>query len=338
MVHRRLFLSFCWFIWVLGLAACGGSQAKKDPVSSPTSADYDAVKGRAKAAHDGKPVPASEPSPAPLSPAPEYTPPKAKVGEKDPRGCTWVEAESKIIVSKDQTANQAEAAAISEARILAMQDFLGVKVQSRFMDFHQESLRNENRLTENILQTTRDGHIVDEKILEKGWRDMSDCQHCRYFVRLKSCLLQDSPGTDKDFTVELKISRPSFVEGDEAVLEVTASKDCFLYLYNVNIDNWETSLLVPNDYVPQAKLIGGQTWEYPDAEAKNRGIRLIAQLPEANPPVSKSGETIRVIASKVALPRSTIDPSHGFLAIVRRLISGKVSWAEHSEAFTISKK
>lgn len=336
MVRQRYLLAgACWTLCLAGLAACGGASPKKDAGPAPTPAEYEAVKGRAKAAHDNK-APSLEPAPVPLSPAPEFTPPQAKIGVKDSAGCTWVEAEAKIIVSKDQTANQAEAAAISEARILAMQDFLGVSVKSRFMDFHQEGLRNENRLTENILQTTRDGHILKEEILEKGWRDMSECQHCRYFVKLKTCLLQDPPGSDKDFQVELKISQPNFKEGDEAVISVTATKDCFLYLYNVNIENWETSLLVPNDQVPQAKLSGGQAWEYPDSEAKKHGVRLIAQLPESNP--SMSAETIRVVASKVPLPRSTTDPAHGFLAIMRRLNSTKSAWAEDSEAFTISKK
>ena len=269
-----------------------------------------------------------------LSVAPEVVAPKAKILEKDAQGCTWIESEGTVVVSELESPHQARAGAVAQARINAMQDFLGIEVKSRSLDYQQEGLREQKSLTESMLQTTRQGRILKEEITAKGYKSLSDCENCRYWVRLKTCLMPIPEAHDKDFSVELKV-RERFDEGDEAKITVTATRDCYIYLYDVGMD-WETSILVPNEYVPQAKLGAGEAWQYPDSAASKRGIHLVAQLPESRPPVS--AETIRVIASRTPLPESLIDPKRdGFLGVLRRLNLSKADWEDDAAAFTIYK-
>jgi hypothetical protein len=301
---------------------CGCVQRRIFPVESLKFTTHSAALG-------------SEEGASPPVQAPEAVARKARVLTKSSQGCTWLESEGLVTVSEQDSRHQARAAAVEEARKSAMQDFLGVEVHSRFMDFQQEGLRDQKSLTESILRTTRLGRILDEELLSEKYLDLPGCLACRYRVLLKSCLIPIPDTSDKDFRVELGLSRTRFVEGDEARLSVTASHDCYLYLYNVGME-WETALLVPNEIFPEVRLGAGQTWEYPNEEARKRGVHLVAQLPKGK---NISAETIRVVASKIPLERKLKDPAGmGYLGILRRLHSSRLDWAEDIQAFTIYRR
>jgi hypothetical protein len=220
-----------------------------------------------------------------------------------------------------------------------VQDFLGVEVKSKFMDFQQEGLRKESRLTEGILQTTRSGRILKELVLEEGYKDAPDCPGCLYRLRLKACAVPRESGADKDFSVQLGVSSQHYRSGDEAKLTVTATRDCWIYLYNIYDlgAKDQTALVVPNENVKEKRLKAGESWEYPDEEARKLGVRLVAELPQAGDEVS--AETIRVIASKAALSQTITSPADGgWLGVLRRLNRASVEWTDDAEAYTIYKK
>jgi hypothetical protein len=262
-----------------------------------------------------------------------------KILGKDSKGCTWVEGNASVVVGDQDSRHQARAAAIEQARSAAVQDFLGVDINSKFMDFQQEGLRGDARLTENILQTTRNGRILKESIMEEGYRDAPDCPSCRYHVILKACVLPLDPTADKLFRVDLQINRVRFVSGDQATLTITATRDCSVYLYDVYDlgEKDKTALVVPNEAVPSKTLKAGETWEYPDADAKARGVKLVAELPRPGDTVS--AEVIRVIAAETPLPAAVYDPTDGgYLGVLRRLHRSRTQWAEDAEAYTIYNK
>lgn len=309
----------------------------------------EAVRARAEAAHAGKPEPSAvspaAPAPAPaaaeaLAPRRELDERKGRTLRKDPEGCTWVEGEASIVAGDQDTRQQARASAFEHARAAAVQDFLGVELRSRFMDFQQEGLRGESRLTENILLTTRSGRILKEKVLEEGYRDAPDCPSCRYRVKCACCVLQRDAGGDKDFHVELEMSRVRFVEGDDARFRVTATRDSYLYVYDVYDlgRDAKTDLVLPNAAYPEIKLKAGESWEYPSEEAFKRGVQSFkATLPRPGDEVS--AETLRVIVSKAALPKKVYDPADGgWLGVLRRLHRSKVEWTDDADAFTIYKR
>lgn len=264
----------------------------------------------------------------------------AKILGTDPEGCTWIEGVASVAVGEQDTMHQARAMAIEQARAAAIQDFAGVDVKSKFMDFQQEGLRRESRLTESILQTTRNGRILKEEVLEQGYRDAPGCPSCRYRARLKACVLARSEAGDKDFMVELALNRVRFVHGDEAKITVTPTRDCWVYLYDVYDlgADAKTALVAPNELVREVKLAAGQTWEYPDSSARKLGIAsLTAELPKPEDEIS--AETIRVVASRTPLKPEVYDPTDGgWLGVLRRLHRSRADWAEDAEAFTIYKR
>ena len=271
-----------------------------------------------------------------VTPAPEARPEKAKVLEADPRGCTWLESKGLVTVGEDEGRGQIRAAAINAARNEAMRDFLGVGVKSRTMDFQQEGLKDNQQVIETMLMTTRQGRILDENVVSEGYRDLPDCPGCRYAVTLKTCIQPRPKDADQDFSVDLGLSRNRLLEGDEVKLNVTATKDCYAYVYDLWQDSEKAAIVVPNEVVREVRLKAGEQWEYPDDKAKAGGVvALQAALPEGS---KVSAETIRVVASKVPLPAATTDPSQGFLAVLRRMNARKIDWAEDAQAFTIYKK
>jgi hypothetical protein len=269
----------------------------------------------------------------------EMTDRSGKILGTDRDGCTWVSGEAVVTVGDQDTRHQARAAAIEQARAAAVQDFLGVDVRSRLLDFEQEGLRRQERLTESLLQTTRNGRILKEQLLSEGYRDAPDCPGCRYAVALKDCVVPRPEESDKNFRVELGLSRTRFVQGDPAKITVTATRDCTVYLYDLYDlgTDAKTALIVPNAAVPQKTLKAGETWTYPDADAAQAGVSLAAQLPDAKDDVS--AETIRVVASKAPLPASVYDPTDGgWFGVMRRLNREKVEWTDDAAAFTIYRK
>ena len=264
---------------------------------------------------------------------------RGKVLLVDPEGCTWLEGFVSVAAGSQDTPHQTRAAVMEQARAAAVQDFLGVEVKSKFMDFQQEGLRHDARLTEGILQTTRNGRILKEQVLEEGYRDAPGCPHCLFDLRLKACVVPRDSGDDKDFAVDLGVSSQHYRNGEEARITVTATRDCWIYLYNIydlGVKD-RTALVVPNENVKEKRLKAGESWEYPDEEAKKLGVRLVAELPQASDDVS--AETIRVVASKSALSKTVISPEDGgWLGVLRRLHRSKVEWTDDVEAYTILKR
>ena len=339
------------------LAGCGGKAQVKAPASMLDAGTAGAVKGRADKAfaeHDREGGAASAVTAKPQTERALVAPTgtsldeagknevqerRGKILGTDPEGCTWVEGEASVSAGEQDSRHQVRAAAVEQARAAAVQDFLGVDVKSKFMDFQQEGLRSEARLTESILQTTRNGRILKEGVLEEGYNDTPGCPACRYHVKLKACVVPRDVASDRDFHAELQLSRVRFVQGDEAKIRVTVTRDCSVYLYNVyGLGSHEaTALVVPNEVVAEKHLRAGESWEYPDEEARKHGVRLVAELPRASDEVS--AETVRVVVSKSPLPKSVYDPTDGgWFGVMRRLNRTKTEWTEDAEAFTIYKR
>lgn len=275
--------------------------------------------------------------------------PDVQVLQTDPDGCTWVEAKSSISFGQQDTKHQAKAQAISEARAKAIEGFLGVKVQDRFMNFMQESsLKGQVGLTESLIRVTQLGRILKEVVLRVGPEDAGD----RYFAHIRACVVPLTDQSDKGFKVDVSLNRTRFVDGDEGLITVTATRDAYLYIYSVDVD-WNAVMLFPNDFAPDNHVKTGGVFLFPTEELKQRGVKVKARLPVG---AVVSAEMIRVIASKEPLPLSLIDPATKnatqkydrarseslgagtFLNLMHKLNATQIEWVEDAQAFTIYKR
>lgn len=261
--------------------------------------------------------------------------PDAEILGQDAEGCTWVESRAMILFGDHDTKHQARAQAVSEARVKAMQRLLGVRLQHNFIDFQQESsLKGEVTLTDHLLRVTQLGRVLKEEILSAGPVDVPGCAGCRFEAHIRACIVPLRDMTDRDFAVQLSLNRPRFRDGDEAVMAVTCTRDAYVYLFNVDT-NWNATLIFPNTYVSDNRIVAGQAFLYPDESLRAKGVHSVARLPSAS---TISAEMIRVIAVKTPLPNSLLATGpHGssFLGLMRRLTSTELEWVEDAQAFTI---
>lgn len=277
---------------------------------------------------------------------------QATVLLRDPTGCTWVDVSASVPFGHYDTKHQARAQATLEARGLAVEQVLGVRIQRQFLNFQAEStLKGQVSLTENLLRLTQFGRVVKEEHLESWLIDTPGCRGCRFATHLQVCVLPFSETDDKEFMVTLDLNRTRFVEGDEGVITVTASRDAYVYLFSVDLD-WNASLLFPNDFAGENGIKAGQPFTYPSADLRQKGLKVKAKLPSG---ATVSAEMIRVLISKTPLPLSIFDSTIGdrreagavvvgekqgggsFLTLLHQLQLSRVQWVEDAQAFTIYK-
>ena len=251
------------------------------------------------------------------------------------------------------TKHQALAQAISEARAKAIERFLGVKVQDRFINFQQESsLKGQVGLTESLLRVTQLGRILKEVLVSHGPRDAGECAGCRYAAHIRACIMPLADHSDKGFKVDVSLNRTRFVDGDEGLIKVTPTRDAYLYIYSVDVD-WNAAMLFPNDFAADNHVKAGRAFIFPSEDLKKRGVRVKARLPAG---AAVSAEMIRVIASKEPLPPTVLDPAVSkpeakdartttetlgtgtFLNLMHKLHATHLEWVEDAQAFTIYKK
>lgn len=231
-----------------------------------------------------------------------------------------------------------------------MRHFLGIKVQNSFVDFMQVSdLKGQATLTQQLLRMTQEGHILKEQILSSRVENGNTCQSCEYEVALKDCILPLTDRGDRDFRVSVAMNRSTFREGDEGILYVSATKDAYVHIYSIDVDQ-NAILLFPNQYAKDNLIRAERQFIFPSEDLRQRGMKLKAQLPAG---ASSSAEMIRVIATKTPVPLALLDPnqedrSHPessaakepqargtYIHLVARLHRAKVSWVEDGQAFTI---
>lgn len=276
---------------------------------------------------------------------------------RDPDGCTWVEAVGTVAFGENDTKHLAKAQAVYAARAKALEGLLGVKVRDRFMSFQQESsLKGDVRVTESLLRVTQQGDIVKENVLTFGPQDKGDCVGCQFTAHIRACIMPRPDSGDKDFQVTLTLDRENFVDGDEAVMQVTVTKDAYVYIYNVELDQ-NTSLLFPNDYAIDNRLKAGTTLTFPSEELRQKGQKVLARLPAG---ANVSAEVIRVIIAKVPLPHDLYDPraqprahprtrasdravteikgTGSFLNLLGKLHRSEIEWAEDTQFFVIRQR
>ena len=273
--------------------------------------------------------------------------------DRDPKGCTWVSSTARVPFGEHVTKHQAQAQAISEARSRAMRSYLGIKVQHSFVDFTQElDLKGQGGLIEPLLRMTQEGHILQEQVLSSHINDGPECRNCEFEVKVRDCILPLADRSDRDFRVSLAVNRSTFVDGDEGILYVSSSRDAYVHLYSIDM-NQNAALLFPNDYAKENLVHAEQQFIFPSEDLRRRGLRLRARLPGK---ASTGAEMIRVIATKTPLPLSISDPSqedmiHGDLFaagegqgkgtlfnLYAKLHRAKVPWVEDGQAFTIHEK
>ncbi len=171
--------------------------------------------------------------------------------------CDWVESAGEAVV-ENITPDEARQTAINRARISAIESKTGVRV-------HGSTMVKDYQLLADMVQTLSQGYIIDEKVIkwEQGiYQESQDkAPLTTYKVYLSACVA-GAGEKDPYFKVDAKLNKPVFIEGDEAVISVKASRDAYLNIFNLTADD-RVRLIAPSPTLPIIPVKANKEFHFP---------------------------------------------------------------------------
>lgn len=198
----------------------------------------------------------------------------------------FIEVQIKVERVAGESDTSRRARALEEARRGVVARVLGDAPKDRYIGAHLAGLESQ-RVKEPLTDLMGDALIVEERIVKEGATESGG-----YEIHFAAKVVRRGARSDPGFRVKLGLSKPSFVEGEEAVVSATPTRDAHLYLLSVGADG-EVTVLVPNQFVDVPSVKAGETYTFPSAEIRARQIQIKAMLPKG---AKESVETVKVIA------------------------------------------
>ncbi|MCJ7813059.1 DUF4384 domain-containing protein [bacterium] len=126
---------------------------------------------------------------------------------------------------------------------------------------------------------------------------------------MNACVAVSQEKPDPSFKIYMELNRTVFQSGDEAIIQIKATKDCHLTLLSLAAND-SVYILFPNAIQKETLIIGNVQYEIPDEASRQAGFHIrVAPLPG----YKKNTEIVKAIATKqnIPLPRE-IDIGRGF--------------------------
>jgi len=206
---------------------------------------------------------------------------------------SWVET-SGIAPIDNITPQQARQQALKSARQLAIEQVCGIKIQA-------ETMVKEQILAGDFIHAISNGEIIGEEILkEEVLIEQADSRlapNLTYKVSIKAKVRKMAGDPDPNFRIDLQLNRTAFQDGDELVISVKSSMDCYINVINITADD-QAILLFPNKFSKDNAVKAGATFQIPSEQSKASGIALkVGRIPGHK----TDSEIIKVIATNTPL-------------------------------------
>jgi hypothetical protein len=203
-------------------------------------------------------------------------------------GGVWVKAEGSFHLGNETTIELAQRGSLEAARRAAIEKAVGVNVTGATL------VRNAH-LVEDLVQVISRGMIIEEQIIERGLKIEDKNSNGAYRTLINAFVVRlPMSQHDSDFSIISRLDRTVYQHGDRAELRVTPNQDAYLYVFSVTEDEHIT-VLVPNRYLQEARVVAGKEFVFPTPDLTKRGIKLTTLIP---PGKKRSAEHIKVIATR----------------------------------------
>lgn len=186
---------------------------------------------------------------------------------------------------------EARSRAIRKARLEAIEKLCGVNIQSA-------SLVKDFILSGDFVSSASYGQISAEKILREEvviqQEQINKPPTLVYQVEMEISVQCESGQPDPTFRLDVRTNKKTFVSGEEVILKLQSTSDCYLTILNYTADD-KVSIIMPSSAFPDNFLPAQQLIEIPSQPQRLQGIHLRMH------PIGdqeKSSEIIQVIATK----------------------------------------
>jgi hypothetical protein len=203
----------------------------------------------------------------------------------------WVQCSGEAAIH-NITNEEAQVLAKREARRDAIEKACGISLQS-------ETLVRDFMSSGDFIHSLSSGRVVEEKDIQWRTESVSSKEPSSppllvLHVEMMARVTEDSGKPDPSFKINLKMNRTVFQSGDEVVLNITTTQDCYLSVLNLGVDD-SVRVLFPNKWQNESYVPSHQEIEIPDKPSRQSGL----QIRVANLPGHKSdNEMVKVIATK----------------------------------------
>jgi len=213
-----------------------------------------------------------------------------------------------IVFAQDITERLVEGQASMEnltkedARRLAIEDALRKAVEEVVgVDVLASTLVVNFRQLGDIIRVIPYGRVVEREVLEEGVKEIRQkgktTPSLIYWVKVKSKVQKEKGGIDPFFKLaEAALNREVFKDGDQMVIKVKPTKDCYLTIFNILQDE-KVLILVPSRFKKNNFVKADETFAFPDDDDFRKGIKLVVHGSEGK----KSVETIYILGLKQPL-------------------------------------
>lgn len=183
---------------------------------------------------------------------------------------TWITVEGvapMAYVSKEEASTQA----IEDAVQKAVEKMIGtISIEALMLNF---------RLSGSIAGVIPYVQVVQKEIIEEGLVNVHPEGHRHgipsplYRVKMKTAVAVETTGVDPHFKLETSLNRLSFKDGDEMLMHIKPTKDCYILVFVV-LEDGKVLRLIPNRFKKDNFVKANHTFSFPDEIDKSMGIRL----------------------------------------------------------------
>lgn len=189
------------------------------------------------------------------------------------------------------TPEEARERAVRAARLAAIESECGVAIGA-------ESLIKDFVLSGDFIHSVSYGQVVADTVVREDVVVARKAWNCppelTYVVELKVKVQCESGRPDPAFRVSVKPNKRTFLDGEELVLSVSATHDCYLTVVNFDAEN-RALVLMPSGVMAENFVAAGTIKEIPSVAQRAAGVCLRMGLPEGR---RQSSEAILVVATK----------------------------------------
>ena len=214
---------------------------------------------------------------------------------------TWVESEGRYGGS-NITPDEGKKKALDIARSEAIKKVVGVRVsEETFRNVSEYQVGDKQSeyfdIFSRLGRSTTTGKIIDE---EYYFETLVENNLPVYYVNLRGNVVEEKGEPDPGFNVNIFMQRDVYYDrgsqskNDKLEFKIVATKDCYLYLFNI-LSNDSVQLIMPNAYLKDNQYIVHNEEQEFEKKIKSMGMNFTVGL---SPNRISQTEALYVIALK----------------------------------------
>ena len=213
----------------------------------------------------------------------------------------WIDVSATQVFPNSMSRQVAEKQLQDQLRNEAIQKKVpaSIDISTLFTDVTHEtgSGVDEQSAWAGFFYSTVSGVITNQSEIENRYTDLGSTKGFELGLTMSYYVEPVKGERDPGFSVEATLQKNLLKSGEELIINVTPSQDCYLYLFNLMADQ-SIMLMYPNEYIPDNFLQAGKTLQIPNAKLRKMLQFKVAPLPGE----ALSSESVYIVCTQSAVP------------------------------------